>query len=48
MISIETTANSVLLMDRQLRESLLIKNGEPQAKKLWENTHIKKTDRQTQ
>lgn len=42
MISIETTANSVLLMDRQLRESLLIKNGEPQEKKLWENTYIKK------
>ena len=42
MTGIETTANSVLLMDRQLRESLLIKNGEPQAKKLWENTHIKK------
>ena len=42
MISIETTANSVLPMDRQLRENLLIKNGKPQKKKLWENTYIKK------
>mgnify|MGYP004619445801 FL=1 len=29
-------------MDKQMRESLFIKNGEPQVKKLWENTYIKK------
>lgn len=42
MIDTKTVANSVLQMDKQMRESLFIKNGEPQAKKLWENTYIKK------
>ncbi len=42
MIDTKTVANSVLQMDKQLRESLFIKDGEPQAKKLWENTYIKK------
>lgn len=42
MIDTKTVANSVLQMDKQMRESLFIKDGEPQAKKLWENTYIKK------
>ena len=42
MIDTKTVANSVLQMDKQMRESLFIKNGEPQVKKLWENTYIKK------
>lgn len=42
MIDTKTVANSVLQMDKQMRESLFIKNGEPKAKKLWENTYIKK------
>ena len=42
MIDTKTVANSVLQMDKQMCESLFIKNGEPQAKKLWENTYIKK------
>lgn len=42
MIDTKTVANSVLQMDKQMRKSLFIKNGEPQAKKLWENTYIKK------
>lgn len=42
MIDTKTVANSVLQMDKQMRESLFINNGEPQAKKLWENTYIKK------
>lgn len=42
MKNIEAVANAVLLMDKQLREELLIKNGTVQAKKLWENTYIKK------
>lgn len=42
MIDTKTVANSVLQMDKQMRESLFIKNGELQAKKLWENTYIKK------
>lgn len=42
MKNIENTAKSVLLMDKQLRNELLIKDGILQAKKLWENTYIKK------
>ncbi len=42
MKNIENTAQSVLLMDKQLRNELLIKDGTLQAKKLWENTYIKK------
>ena len=42
MKNIEAVANAVLLMDKQLREELLIKDGTLQAKKLWENTYIKK------
>lgn len=42
MIDTKTVANSVLQMDKQMRESLFINNGEPQVKKLWENTYIKK------
>lgn len=42
MKNIEAVANAVLLMDKQLREELLIKDGIVQAKKLWENTYIKK------
>lgn len=42
MIDTKTVANSVLHMDKQMRESLFLKNGEPQVKKLWENTYIKK------
>lgn len=42
MIDTKTVANPVLQMDKQMRESLFIKNGEPQVKKLWENTYIKK------
>ena len=42
MNNIETVANAVLRMDKQLREELLIKDGTAQAKKLWENTYIKK------
>lgn len=42
MKNIDKVANAVLLMDKQLREELLIKDGTVQAKKLWENTYIKK------
>lgn len=42
MKNIETVANAVLLMDKQLREELFIKDGKVQTKKLWENTYIKK------
>lgn len=42
MNNIDKVANAVLLMDKQLREELLIKDGTVQAKKLWENTYIKK------
>lgn len=42
MKNIENAAKSVLLMDKQLREELLIKDGTVQAKKLWGNTYIKK------
>lgn len=41
MNNIETVANAVLLMDKQLREELFIADGTVQAKKLWENTYIK-------
>ena len=36
MKNIDKVANAVLLMDKQLREELLIKDGTVQAKKLWE------------
>lgn len=42
MENIENVAKSVLLMDKQLREELLVKDGKVQNKKLWEHTHIKK------
>ena len=42
MKNIDKVANSVLLMDKQLLEELMIKDGTVQAKKLWENTYIKK------
>lgn len=42
MKNIDKVANAVLLMDRQLRKELLIKDGMAQTKKLWENTYIKK------
>ena len=42
MKNTETVANAVLLMDKQLREELFIKDGKDQMKKLWENTYIKK------
>ena len=42
MKDIETVANAVMLMDKQLREELFVKNGKVQAKKLWENTYIKR------
>lgn len=42
MKNIDRVANAVLLIDKQLREELLIKDGTVQAKKLWENTYIKK------
>ena len=42
MNNIDKVANAVLLMDKQLREELLIIDGAVQAKKLWENTYIKK------
>lgn len=43
MKNIDKVANTVLLMDKQLREELLIKDGTVlQARKLWENTYIKK------
>lgn len=42
MENIENVAKSVLLMDNQLREKLLVKDGKVQNKKLWEYTHIKK------
>lgn len=42
MNNIDKVSNAVLLMDKQLREELLIKDGTVQAKKLWENTYIKK------
>ena len=42
MKNIETVANAVLLMDKQLREELFIKDGKVQTKKLWENTYTKK------
>lgn len=42
MNNIDIVSNAVLLMDKQLREELLIKGGTVQIKKLWENTYIKK------
>ena len=42
MKDMETVANAVLLMDKQLREELFIRDGKIQTKKLWENTYIKK------
>lgn len=42
MKNIETVANAVMVMDKHLREELLIKDGAVQHKKLWENTYIKK------
>ena len=42
MKDIETVANAVLLMDKQLRGELFIRDGKIQTKKLWENTYIKK------
>ena len=42
MKNIDKVANSVLLMDKQLLEELMLKDGTVQAKKLWENTYIKK------
>lgn len=42
MENIENVAKSVLLMDKQLREELLVKDGKVQNKKLWEHTYIKK------
>lgn len=42
MENIENVAKSVLLMDKQLRVELLVKDGKVQNKKLWEHTHIKK------
>ena len=42
MKDMETVANAVLLMDKQLREELFIRDGRIQTKKLWENTYIKK------
>lgn len=42
MKNIDKAANAVLLMDKQLRENLLMKDGTIQVKKLWENTYIKK------
>ena len=42
MENIENVAKYVLLMDKQLREKLLVKDGKVQNKKLWEYTHIKK------
>ena len=42
MKSIDKVATAVRLMDEHLRAELLIKDGALQAKKLWENTYIKK------
>lgn len=42
MKSIDNVATAVQLMDKHLREELLIKDGTLQVKKLWENTYIKK------
>ena len=42
MKDMKTVANAVLLMDKQLREELFIRDGKIQTKKLWENTYIKK------
>ena len=42
MKNIDKVANAVLLMNKQLREELLVNDGTVQAKKLWENTYIKK------
>ncbi len=42
MKDMETVANAVLLMDKQLRGELFIRDGKIQTKKLWENTYIKK------
>lgn len=39
--TIQATAQAVKLMDRHLRNELLIKNGKLQDKKLWEHTFIK-------
>ena len=39
---IKLVSKSVVLMDKQLRDELLIKDGTQQKKKLWENTYIKK------
>ena len=41
MNSIKAVAPFVELMDKQLRNELLFKNGILQEKKLWENTYIK-------
>ena len=42
MKDMKTVANAVLLMDKQLRGELFIRDGKIQTKKLWENTYIKK------
>lgn len=42
MKDIENAVRAVPKMDKQLRECLFADNGEPQVKKLWENTYIKK------
>ena len=42
MKNIDEIATAVRLMDEHLRKELLIKDGALQAKKLWENTYIKK------
>lgn len=42
MNNIDIASNAVLLMDKQLREELLLKDGTAQVKKLWKNTYIKK------
>ena len=41
MKNIDKVANAVLLMDKQLREELLIKGRTLQAKRLWKK-HISK------
>lgn len=39
---IKNTGQIIEKMDKQLRSSLLLRDGKIQYKKLWENTHIKK------
>lgn len=40
-IKIKEVAQTVELMDKQLRNELLIKDNKIQQKKLWEKTYIK-------